>query len=115
MNNRKYPARMFVIGLIGNFLLHYFYLFLPGIILCVIGIWSKVCLCIGLAMLILDLIFSVTDQIKIRNACLSTSDNPEVNRLMDIFYGAADPESIHDFIKEKMQSSSSDDEDQISE
>ena len=110
MNKRKYPAKMFLIGLIGNFLFHYIYLFLPGVILSIIGIWSKVCLCIGLAMRILDLIFSISDQIQIRKACLSASDNPDVNRIMDIFYGTDNSETFQDFIEEKMHSTPSGDD-----
>lgn len=88
---RKYPLKMFLLGVAMNFFLHYFYLFLPGLILCLIGIWSQKCLAIGLACWLLDLILSITDQFRIRKAALEESDNPEFNEWMDRIYGSDDP------------------------
>lgn len=99
---RKYPAKLFVIGVIINFIFHYFYFFLLGSILCVVGIWNQICLCLGIAMLCLDLVFSISDQIRIRKASLTASDNPEFNKLMDIFLGSNDPDAFKKFMEEKM-------------
>lgn len=42
--NRKYPFKMFLLGLLLNFFIRYALLFLPGLVLCLIGIWCKKCL-----------------------------------------------------------------------
>lgn len=88
---RKYPLKMFLLGMAMNFFLRYFYLFLPGLILCFIGIWSQKCLAIGLAFWLLDLILSFVEQLRIRKESLSESDNPEFNEIMDRVYGSDDP------------------------
>ena len=50
---------MFWFFVLTNFLFHFFYLSVPGIILCIVGIWVKSCLWIGLAILGLDVILSI--------------------------------------------------------
>ena len=68
---RKYPAKMFLLFVLTNFLFRFFYLFIPGTVLCVVGIWSQTCLYVGLAVLGLDL----------------QSENPDFNEMMDAFCG----------------------------
>ena len=70
---RKYPVKYFCLFVLTNFLFHYFYLFVPGVILCIVGIWSKTCLSLGLAVLILDLTLSVMEQLKLRKAAITPS------------------------------------------
>lgn len=82
---RKYPAKMFWLFVLTNFLFLFFYLSVPGIILCIVGIWVKPCLWIGLAILGLDAILSIIEQLRIRKAAVSPSDSPEFNELMDVF------------------------------
>ena len=82
---RKYPTKMFWLFVLTNFLFHFFYLSIPGIILCIVGIWVKSCLWIGLAILGLDVILSIIEQLRIRKAAVTPSDNPEFNELMDAF------------------------------
>ena len=101
---RKYPAKIFWFNALMNFLFHFFYLFISGAILCIIGIWVKTCLIIGLIIIGLDLMLSIIEQLHIRKVALSTSDNPEFNRLMDQFYGTDDPDAIKKFIEEKISS-----------
>lgn len=59
---RKYPAKMFLLFVLTNFLFRFFYLFIPGTVLCVVGIWSQTYLYVGLAVLGLDLILSIVEQ-----------------------------------------------------
>ena len=101
---RKYPTKMFLFFVLTNFVFHFFYLFLPGVILCIVGIWAKSCLWIGLAILGLDAVLSVVEQLRIREAFMSPSDNPEVNELMDAFCGPGGLEAFGKVLNEKIQS-----------
>lgn len=100
--NRKYPLKMFVFGVLLNFILRYFYLFVPGVLLCFAGLWLTMCLLIGLAVLGLDLILSIMDQFEIRKATLSHSENQEFNEFMDAFCNADDPDAFKKLMQEKM-------------
>lgn len=100
---RKYPTKMFWIFVLTNFLFHFFYLSVPGIILCIVGIWVKTCLWIGLVILGLDLILSIIEQLRIRKAALTPSDNPEFNELMDAFCGPGGLEALGKMLDEKME------------
>ena len=84
---RKYPAKMFLLFVLTNFLFRFFYLFIPGTVLCVVGIWSQTYLYVGLAVLGLDLILSIVEQVRIRNAAVGQSENPDFNEMMDAFCG----------------------------
>ena len=68
MNNRKYPTSLFIIGFITNILFHFFWLFIPCIILLIVGIFVKPCLYIGLALLLIDILLSLIEQFRIRQA-----------------------------------------------
>ena len=61
--------------------------FIPGTVLCVVGIWSQTYLYVGLAVLGLDLILSIVEQVRIRNAAVGQSENPDFNEMMDAFCG----------------------------
>lgn len=83
MNNRKYPTSLFIIGFIMNIFFRFFWLFVPAVALLIVGIFAKPCLYIGLALLILDVILSLIEQIKIRNTFLKDSDNPDFQEFQD--------------------------------
>ena len=83
MNNRKYPTSLFIIGFITNILFHFFWLFIPGIILLIVGIFVKPCLYIGLALLLIDILLSLIEQFRIRQAFLEESDNPDFRAFQD--------------------------------
>lgn len=102
--NRKYTLKQFLLGLVLSFVIFHFYLFIPGVILCLVGIAVKQCLYIGLALLTFDLIISVISQLQIRNTILSDSDNPEFNELMDAYCDPDDPDALKDKIDEKIRS-----------
>lgn len=74
MNKRKYPLSLFIAGFITNFLFHFFWLIVPGVILLIIGIFNKPCLLIGIALLFLDFVLSLIEQIKIRHTILHSDD-----------------------------------------
>ena len=83
MNNRKYPTSLFIIGFVTNILFHFFWLFIPCVILLIIGIFVKTCLYIGLALLLIDIVLSLIEQFRIRQAFLEESDNPDFRALQD--------------------------------
>lgn len=83
MNNRKYPTSLFVIGFITNILFHYFWLFLPCVVLLIIGIFVKPCLYIGLVILLIDIVLSFIEQIRIRQTVIEESDNPDFRAFQD--------------------------------
>ena len=101
---RKYPTKMFWLFVLTNFLFHFFYLSVPGIILCIVGIWVKTCLWIGLVILGLDLILSIIEQLRIRKAALTPSDNPEFNELMDAFCGSGGLDAVRKIVDDKIKS-----------
>ena len=100
---RKYPTKMFLLFVLTNFLLHFFYLSIPGIILCIVGIWAKPCLWIGLAILGLDVILSIIEQLRIRKAAVTPSDNPEFNELMDAFCSPDGLEAVRRIVDAKIE------------
>ena len=83
MNNRKYPTSLFIIGFITNILFHFFWLFIPCIILLIVGIFVKPCLYVGLALLLIDILLSLIEQFRIRQAFLEESDNPDFREFQD--------------------------------
>ena len=103
---RKYPTKMFWFFVLTNFLFHFFYLSVPGIILCIVGIWVKSCLWIGLAILGLDVILSIIEQLRIRKAAVTPSDNPEFNELMDALCSQGGLGAFGKVLDEKIKSSS---------
>ena len=100
---RKYPTQMFWLFVLTNFLFHFFYLSVPGIILCIIGIWAKPCLWIGFAILGLDVILSIIEQLRIRKAAVTPSDNPEFNELMDAFCSPDGLETVRRIVDAKIE------------
>ena len=100
---RKYPTKMFWLFVLTNFLLHFFYLYIPGIILCIVGIWAKPCLWIGLAILVLDVILSIIEQLRIRKAAVTPSDSPEFNELMDAFCSPDGLEAVRRIVDAKIE------------
>lgn len=100
--NRKYPFTLFLLMVLVNFVIRYFYLFLPGLVLNIIGIWSRHCLAIGLALWILDLILSVIEQLRIRKTALEEHDNEDLNAFLDAAYDPDDPNSVQEILQEKI-------------
>ena len=82
-DNGKYPVNLFIIGFITNVLFRFFWLFASGIILSIIGIFVKWCLYIGVALLLLDVVLSLIEQIKIRKTFLKESENLEFKAFQD--------------------------------
>ena len=107
---RNYPVKWFWFFVLNHFVFHFFYLSLPGSILCIIGIWRKPCLWIGLAILGLTVILSIIEQLRIRKAALTQSDNPFFNEVMDAFCGPDGMNAAKKVFDEKILSSHSSEE-----
>lgn len=101
LSDRKYPFSLFCIGFIANIFFHFIWLFIPSIILLIIGIFVDWCLYVGLALLAIDIIVSFIEQIRIRQAMLSDSDNEEFTKFQDAMSGDGDVfENIRTFLED---------------
>lgn len=82
--NKKYPASLFIMGLILNLIARFGILTLASVIFLIIGIWSPASLRIGISLLIIALALSFIEQLRIRNAFLSEDDgNPGFKDFQD--------------------------------
>ena len=98
--DNKYPVSLFVIGVLMN-LTKNFFLFLPSIVLLIVGIWVKWCLFVGVALLLLDVIISLIEQIQIRNATIN-SDNPNFKEWQDAILSSDWKNNIMDLTESKI-------------
>ncbi|MGN0518871.1 MAG: DMP19 family protein [Acutalibacteraceae bacterium] len=83
MKERRYPLSLFLIGFITNILFRFFWLFIPSTILLIVGIFVDWCLYVGLVLLVIDIIASFIEQMRIRQAMLSDSDNEQFRKFQD--------------------------------
>ncbi len=103
MNGKKYPFRLFMIGFLTNIVFHFFWLFVPSIVLLIIGIFLPTCRYIGALLLTVDIVFSLIEQLIIRNTILKDSDNPNFKNFQDKIFGSENwLQGFHDFMQEKM-------------
>ena len=91
MKKRNYPFSFFIFGFISNILFHFSWLFIPSIILIIIGIFIKECLYLGLALLLINIILSFIEQIRIRHIMLSDSDNEDFQKFQNAVLGDESP------------------------
>ena len=108
--NKKYPLSLFIIGFVMNIFGRFFFLFLPALILLIGGIWSKVSLYIGIALLVLDVILSFIEQLRIRNTTLEDSENPDFKEFRDAVLSPDWKNNIKNMVEDKIK-----DEDDSSE
>jgi len=98
--DNKYPVSLFVIGVLMN-LTKNFFLFLPSIVLLIVGIWVKWCLFVGVALLLLDVIISLIEQIQIRNTTIN-SNNPNFKEWQDAILSSDWKNNIMDLTESKI-------------
>ena len=98
--DKKYPVSLFVIGVLMN-LTKNFFLFFPSIILLIAGIWVKWCFFIGIALLMLDVIISLIEQIQIRSATMN-SDNPNFKEWQDAILSSDWMKNVKDLTESKI-------------
>lgn len=103
MNNRKYPPGEFLFGFIMDILFRFWWFFLPSILLLIVGIFIKPCLYIGAAILLLDVIVSLVDQILIMKTCLEENDNPDFKEFQDALLGGGNwRQNIEEIVSRKI-------------
>ena len=103
MSNRKYPTSLFIIGFITNILFHFFWLFIPCVILFIIGIFVKPCLYISLVLLLIDIVLSLIEQLRIRQAFLEESNNPDFRAFQDaLSKDGSWKDNMGEFLNQKM-------------
>ncbi len=99
---KKYPISLFIGGFVLNAVVKFFYLFLPALILIVIGIWVKVCLFIGLALMVTDFIVSLIYQLLLRKSALE-SDDGEFSQFQDAMFSPDWKDNVKNAVEEKIQ------------
>ena len=108
MNKRKYPRDLFFFGFFSNIVFYYLWLFIPAVILLIVGIFVRICLYIGLAILLFDIILSLIDQLNIRKEFLTESDNPDFREFQDALSKDGNwKDNIDELINKKLSSSQS--------
>lgn len=113
MKNRKYPWDLFVIGVITNMLFHYFWLALPCFICSIAGIFVEPLGPVALVLFLIDLILSIIEQIKIRDAFMKDSDNPDFQKFQDFLSRDSDwLKNTKDFIERNIENNDDKDEDE---
>ena len=111
MKERKYPTKLFITGVLIGVILYRFYLFVPSIILIIIGFKFKICYYIGCVILLIDLILSFIWQVRIRNLVLNDNDNPDIQKFQDAFTDGDPNENLINTINEIIESSDNDEDD----
>ena len=111
MKERKYPTKLFITGFVIGVILYRFYLFVPSIILIIVGFKIKICYYIGCVILLIDLILSFIWQIRIRNLVLNDNDNPDIQKFQDAFTEENPNDNLINTINEIIESSADDEDD----
>ena len=103
MSGKKYPTGLLVIGFLTNVLLRYFWLFVPAAVLLIVGCFYPVCLYIGAAILLLDIVLSLVMQLKIRKAFLAESDNSDFKEFQQALSEEGDwKENVEELVSQKI-------------
>jgi hypothetical protein len=100
---KKYPVSLFIIGFLMN-LTKNFFLLLSGLILLFIGIWVNWCFTVGVALLLIDVIISLLEQITIMNTTLN-SDNPNFKEIQDAVLSPDWKDNVKDLVQSKIEDS----------
>ncbi len=70
----KYPADLFWIGFANCLVIELWKIFLPAVILMIIGIWNLFALYVGSAFMLIDIVITTVKQLSLRNAALHSTD-----------------------------------------
>lgn len=104
MKEKRYPFSLFLVGFITNVLFRFFWLFIPSVVLLIVGIRVDLCLYAGLALLGVDVVLSLVEQIKIRKIMLSHSDNEQFRKFQEAISKDGNVfENVKSFVEEAAQ------------
>lgn len=87
IENKKYPSNLFVLGLLFSMIVYYYWLFILSLVLMLLALLYRPCLYLGWAILLVDFIFSLIQQLKIRNVLLKDSDDPDMQNFKGAVLG----------------------------
>lgn len=97
----KYPWNLFVFGLFDN-LIRCFWLWIPGIILMLVGISRKKLLLIGAILVSFALVWSFVQQMQIRHVFLTESQNPDFREIQEVISQEGDwKENLHEYLNNR--------------
>ena len=107
---KKYPKELFFFGIVSN-IIQKFYLWIPGLFLLLIGVWSRTCRILGLLLLAAAVIYAVYMQIVIKRTFEMESDNPNFKPFQDAVMGGGNwMENVIKMVEEDSESFEPDDE-----
>ena len=106
---RRYHWKLFWIGFMMN-LTKNFLLLLPSIVLCIIGIWIRYLLYIGLVLFAIDIVVSFIEQWRIKQT-VENSTNPNFAPWADLMSKDHWDEKIIKAVNEKTESQNTNDTD----
>lgn len=109
---KQYPFSLFITGFITNLLFRFIWLLLPSIILLIIGIWNQYCLWIGLTLLLLDIVLSITAQLRIRHTTLY-DDDPNFKELQDAILSDNWMDNVTEIVRENIELSDKDENESL--
>lgn len=109
MKKRKYPISLLLTGFISNFLFRFFWLFIPGVVLLITGVFIRPCLVVGALVILVDAILSLVEQLRIRKAFLEDSDNPDFRAFQDALSGDGKwTDNVKDVLENKVKDNNED-------
>ena len=103
---KEYPWSLTKTSMLMGFFLKRIYLFGPGVVLVIIGIWSRPCLYVGLGFLALDIIITVVEELIARKVVLK-SDNPNFREVQDAILSKNWQKNMMDLVNRKIEENES--------
>ena len=104
MKEHKYPLNLFITGVLTNMVFRFFWLFIPCAIIFVLSFFFNSLSSVGLFILAIDFILSLIEQLRIRRAFLTDSDNPDFQEFQENLSKDGDwTKNIKDFVEGKIE------------
>ena len=101
LKSRTYPFKLFLAGFLLNLFIKFFFIFLLGVLLLIIGIWVKICVYIGAFLFLTDILLSLFDQMKSRKTVLKNND-PNFEEFQNAVLSPDWENNVKDFVKTKI-------------
>ena len=78
MKAKKYPTSLFLVGLIFSMVIYYYWFSIPCIIAFIAGVFYRPFTLVAFGLLVIDLFFSLIQNMRMRNAFLKKNSNPDL-------------------------------------